>query len=114
MRTRMLSRSGAEYLPTTLALSTLRQAVQDCKGCDLYKGGVHGVMGEGPRDAKVMFVGEQPGDQEDKQGRPFVGPAGKLFDRALKDAGLDREKTFVTNAVKHFKHIIRGKRRLHA
>ena len=84
-----------------------------CKACDLWKLGTQTVFGEGGERSVVMFVGEQPGDQEDREGRPFVGPAGRLFDRALKDAGIDRSQAYVTNAVKHFKWEPRGKRRIH-
>ena len=84
-----------------------------CTRCDLYKCGTQTVFGEGPLDAQIVFVGEQPGDQEDLAGRPFVGPAGQLFDAALEEAGIDRTATYVTNAVKHFKFILRGKRRIH-
>ena len=79
----------------------------------MVEGGTRAVLGEGPVGAAIAFVGEQPGDQEDREGRPFVGPAGRIFDRALAEAGIDREATYVTNAVKHFKHVQRGKRRLH-
>jgi len=84
-----------------------------CTRCELYKFGTQTVFGEGPLDAPIMFVGEQPGDQEDLAGRPFVGPAGQLFDLALEKAGIDRSTVYVTNAVKHFKFILRGKRRIH-
>ena len=84
-----------------------------CTRCELYKCGTQTVFGEGPLDASIVFVGEQPGDQEDLAGRPFVGPAGQLFDVALEEAGIDRTTTYVTNAVKHFKFILRGKRRIH-
>ena len=84
-----------------------------CTRCELYKFGTQTVFGEGPLDASIMFVGEQPGDQEDLAGRPFVGPAGALFDRALEAAGIDRATVYVTNAVKHFKFVQRGKRRIH-
>ena len=84
-----------------------------CRRCDLYKFATQTVFGEGPLDASIMFVGEQPGDQEDLAGRPFVGPAGALFDAALKKAGIDRSTVYVTNAVKHFKFVLRGKRRIH-
>ena len=84
-----------------------------CTRCELYKFGTQTVFGEGPLDAAIMFVGEQPGDQEDLAGRPFVGPAGQLFDLALEKAGIDRSTVYVTNAVKHFKFILRGKRRIH-
>ena len=86
---------------------------RDCRRCELYKFGTQTVFGEGPLDAKIMFVGEQPGDQEDLAGRPFVGPAGALFDAALDEAGIDRSTVYVTNAVKHFKFVLRGKRRIH-
>ena len=94
-------------------LDELRQAAAGCTACDLYKTGTQVVLGEGPEDAEAMFVGEQPGDQEDKLGRPFVGPAGKLLDKALGDAGIDRERIYLTNVVKHFKWVARGKRRIH-
>jgi DNA polymerase len=84
-----------------------------CRRCELYKCGTRTVFGEGPLDARIVFVGEQPGDQEDLAGRPFVGPAGQIFDRALEQAGTNRTKVYVTNAVKHFKYVQRGKRRLH-
>jgi uracil-DNA glycosylase len=95
------------------SLRQLREAEADCTRCPLYKIGTQVVPGEGDSRARILFVGEQPGDQEDRQGRPFVGPAGRIFDRALADAGIDRNEAFVTNAVKHFKHEMRGKRRLH-
>ena len=86
---------------------------RDCRRCELYKFGTQTVFGEGPLDARIMFVGEQPGDQEDLAGRPFVGPAGALLDAALEEAGIDRSTVYVTNAVKHFKFVLRGKRRIH-
>jgi len=89
------------------------ELVAACRRCDLWRNALHGVAGEGPPDAPLMLVGEQPGDQEDRQGRPFVGPAGEVLDRALAEAGADRKALYVTNAVKHFKHTLRGKRRLH-
>jgi uracil-DNA glycosylase family protein len=95
------------------SLSQLRKEAIGCKACDLWKTGTQVVFGEGAESAEAMFVGEQPGDQEDKAGRPFVGPAGKLFDQALSDAGIDRERVYVTNVVKHFKWVGRGKRRIH-
>src|SRR4051812_7605637 len=95
------------------SLPKLRKEAAGCKACPLWKTGTQTVFGEGAAGAKAMFVGEQPGDQEDKAGRPFVGPAGKLFDQALEDAGIDRGTVYVTNAVKHFKWIARGKRRIH-
>ena len=105
--------SAAAYLPDSLSLKTLREAVQVCRGCPLYANATQAVFGEGARESEVMMVGEQPGDQEDRQGRPFVGPAGKILDQALEEAGIDRTKTYVTNAVKHFKWQARGKRRIH-
>ena len=96
------------------AWEAVRDEAMGCTRCDLYKYGTQTVFGEGPLDAPLMFVGEQPGDQEDLTGRPFVGPAGQLFDRALGDAGIDRKAAYVTNAVKHFKFEPRGKRRIHS
>ena len=92
----------------------LKNEAADCTRCDLYKYATQTVFGEGPIDASILFVGEQPGDQEDLAGRPFVGPAGKLFDASLEEAGIDRKRVYVTNAVKHFKFVARGKRRLHS
>lgn len=112
-----LSRMGRDrsfeegFVPSTLA--ELDQAVQACRRCPLWRDATQGVCGEGPKRARLMIVGEQPGDQEDLAGHPFVGPAGKVLDAALEDARIDREDVFVTNAVKHFKHEPRGKRRLH-
>jgi DNA polymerase len=100
-----------EEVPASLA--ALATGVQACRRCDLWRGATRGVPGEGAVHARLMLVGEQPGDMEDLAGRPFVGPAGQLLDRALADAGIDRGETFVTNAVKHFKYELRGKRRLH-
>jgi DNA polymerase len=105
--------AAAAYLPEQRSLPQLREAVQGCRGCDLYKNAAQAVFGEGAAHAKVMLVGEQPGDKEDLAGRPFVGPAGQLLDRALEEAGIDRAQTYVTNAVKHFKWQARGKRRIH-
>ena len=96
------------------AWKTLREEAAHCTRCDLYKCATQTVFGEGPLDATIVFVGEQPGDQEDIAGKPFVGPAGQLFDAALEEAGIDRARTYVTNAVKHFKFVQRGKRRLHS
>lgn len=95
------------------SLSSLKSAAADCRACDLWKKGTQTVFGEGRRRAKVMFVGEQPGNEEDLTGKPFVGPAGRLFDEALAKAGIDRSQTYVTNVVKHFKWEPRGKRRIH-
>jgi len=96
-----------------LSLTAARKAAEQCKRCPLYRHATQTVFGEGPANAAVVFVGEQPGDQEDLRGKPFVGPAGQMFDRALADAGIDRARVYVTNAVKHFKFAPRGKRRLH-
>jgi uracil-DNA glycosylase family protein len=101
------------FVPPDGNLATLRDAVDDCRGCPLYAQATQAVFGEGPAKATLMLVGEQPGDQEDRDGRPFVGPAGRLLDRALADAGIDRARVYVTNAVKHFKFEERGKRRIH-
>ncbi len=95
------------------SLRSLAEAEAGCRRCPLYQDATQAVPGEGPARASIMLVGEQPGDKEDLTGKPFVGPAGRLLDQALADAGIPREKTFVTNAVKHFKHEMRGKRRLH-
>ena len=105
--------SAAVHLPDDLSLPALREAVQTCRGCDLYRNATQAVFGEGASAADVMLVGEQPGDSEDREGRPFVGPAGRLLDRALDEAGIDRSATYVTNVVKHFKWQGRGKRRIH-
>ena len=105
--------SAAEFLPDRLTLPSLREAAGGCKGCHLWQVGTQTVFGEGSAGAEAMFVGEQPGDQEDKAGKPFVGPAGRLFDDALEAAGIDRSVAYVTNAVKHFKWQARGKRRIH-
>ncbi len=96
-----------------VSLDTLRERVQQCTACDLYKHATQAVFGEGPADAQLMLMGEVPGDQEDKQGHPFVGPAGKVLDDALVEAGIDRSTVYLTNAVKHFKFEPRGKVRLH-
>jgi DNA polymerase len=107
--------SGAEpFVPSTDSIATMAKAAQRCRGCDLYKNATQAVFGEGPKDAVLMFVGEVPGDVEDRAGRPFVGPAGKLLDKALAEAGIDRSRVYVTNAVKHFKFEPRGKRRIHS
>ena len=108
-----LATSAADFLPDRKTLPTLRTAIQHCKGCDLWKRATQAVFGEGQVGAEVMLVGEQPGDQEDLQGRPFVGPAGKVLEKALEVAGIDRDDVYVTNAVKHFKWEPRGKRRIH-
>jgi DNA polymerase len=106
--------SAADFLPERITLPSLKKAAACCEGCPLFARATQTVFGEGPADARVIMVGEQPGDQEDIQGKPFVGPAGKLLDRAMGDSGMDRGTVYVTNAVKHFKWTPRGKRRLHA
>jgi uracil-DNA glycosylase len=106
-------RTAAPFVPRTTSLRTLSAAAHACRGCDLYKTATQVVFGTGPKSARVLFVGEQPGDQEDRQGEPFVGPAGALLDKALADAGIAREQVYLTNAVKHFKWEPRGKRRIH-
>jgi uracil-DNA glycosylase family protein len=105
--------SAADFVPDRPTLKTARDASKDCRGCDLWKLGTQTVFGEGARTAALMLIGEQPGDAEDVSGHPFVGPAGKLLDRALADAGIDRRTVYVTNAVKHFRWEPRGKRRIH-
>jgi DNA polymerase len=106
--------STAEGLiPPKPTLRSVREAAADCKACDLWKTGTQTVFGEGSRNAEIMFVGEQPGNEEDLTGKPFVGPAGKLLDKALLAAGIDRTRTYVTNVVKHFKWIPKGKLRIH-
>jgi uracil-DNA glycosylase family protein len=110
---RQATGSAADFLPERRSLSALREAAAGCRGCHLWQVGTQTVFGEGAEDAEAMFVGEQPGDQEDRQGRPFVGPAGRVFDEALEAAEIDRSQTYVTNAVKHFKWQARGKRRIH-
>jgi uracil-DNA glycosylase family protein len=110
-----VERPGAEqWVPDRLSLDALREAAQDCRGCELYQDATQVVMGEGPAKAPLMVVGEQPGDKEDLAGEPFVGPAGKLLDRALAEAGIDPEAVFRTNVVKHFRFAgTRGKQRIH-
>jgi uracil-DNA glycosylase len=108
-----LKTSAEAFLPPRLNLKSLRAAAEHCEGCDLYKNATQTVFGEGPRGAAVILLGEVPGDEEDKQGHPFVGPAGRLLDEALDEAGLARDKVYLTNAVKHFRWEPRGKRRLH-
>ena len=105
--------SAAVYVPERPTLPRLREAAADCRGCHLWEHATQTVFGEGARGAEVMFVGEQPGDQEDLAGKPFVGPAGRILDQALEEAGIDRRQTYVTNVVKHFKWEPRGKRRIH-
>ena len=105
--------SATEFFPEKKTLSAFKDAAADCKACDLWKRGTQTVFGEGARRARVLFVGEQPGNEEDLTGKPFVGPAGRLFDNALAEAGIDRSQAYVTNVVKHFKWEPRGKRRIH-
>src|SRR5437879_3715116 len=100
-------------VPDTSSLNEVREAARDCTACHLYKRATQTVFGEGPKRAPIMLVGEQPGDYEDVAGKPFVGPAGKILNRALEDAGINRDEVYVTNAVKHFKWEPRGKRRIH-
>ena len=105
--------SADDLIPKQLTFLSLKAAAAECKACDLWKKGTQTVFGEGRRRANVIFVGEQPGNEEDLTGKPFVGPAGRLFDEALAEAGIDRKQTYVTNVVKHFKWEPRGKRRIH-
>src|SRR6185437_3025342 len=105
--------TAQEFLPDKISMKSLRAAAADCRGCDLYKNATQTVFGEGASKARVMFIGEQPGDSEDKAGHPFVGPAGKLLHKALQDAGIAESASYFTNAVKHFKFAWKGKRRLH-
>ena len=113
MPARMPYPTAAAFLPETLSMRALREAVQRCEGCPLHANATRAVFGEGKLASEVILVGETPGDQEDLAGAPFVGPAGKLLDRALEKAGIDRGTTYVTNAVKHFKWKARGTRRIH-
>lgn len=108
--------TAAPFVPATAGLDALAAAADACRGCDLYEGATQVVFGEGSAGARVLLVGEQPGDQEDRRGRPFVGPAGRLLDKALEDAGIDRADAYVTNSVKHFKfsQSAPGKRRIHS
>ena len=105
--------SAKDFFPGRKSLKAFRDAAADCKGCELWKRGTQTVFGEGPRRAQVLFVGEQPGNEEDLSGKPFVGPAGRLLDDALTEAGIDRTQIYLTNVVKHFKWEPRGKRRIH-
>jgi DNA polymerase len=110
---KVAAKSALDYLPEGRDLTVLREAAAHCKGCDLYLKATQTVFGEGRRGATVFFVGEQPGDKEDQLGEPFVGPAGKLLDACMEEAGIDRKAAYVTNAVKHFKWEPRGKLRIH-
>src|ERR1041385_277556 len=105
--------TAAPLIPPRATISKLQEAARGCQACPLWKTGTQTVFGEGSRHAKVVFVGEQPGNDEDLAGKPFVGPAGKLLDKALVEAGIDRDEVYVTNAVKHFKWEPKGKRRIH-
>lgn len=105
--------TAAPFLPARLTLPSLQSASKRCQGCHLYQCATQTVFGEGPAHSRIMLIGEEPGDKEDLEGRPFVGPAGRLLDRALKDAEIDRKLVYLTNAVKHFKFELRGKRRIH-
>ena len=106
--------TAVPFLPRSRSLATHAKAAQGCRGCPLWKGATQAVFGEGPKRARVVMIGEQPGDQEDKHGRPFVGPAGRVLDEALEAAGIDRDSIYLTNIVKHFKWKPKGKRRIHA
>jgi DNA polymerase len=107
------SASAAEFVPESRSLRTLRRAAAGCRGCPLWQDATQTVFGEGAREARLMLVGEQPGDREDREGEPFVGPAGRILAQALEGAGIDRGEVYLTNAVKHFKWRPQGKRRLH-
>src|SRR5581483_4331452 len=108
-----MTRSAAKYVPEKRSLKSLREAARACRGCDLYKRATQTVFGEGRARAKLMFVGEQPGNSEDLQGHPFVGPAGALVRKAMEQAGIEPKSVYITNAVKHFKFVERGKKRIH-
>ena len=105
--------SAREFIPERKSLTALREAAEGCRGCHLHEHATQTVFGEGPKSARIMLVGEMAGDREDREGRPFVGPAGRELDRALDAAGIDRREVYVTNVVKHFKFEERGKRRIH-
>ncbi|HET8552161.1 MAG TPA: UdgX family uracil-DNA binding protein [Gammaproteobacteria bacterium] len=105
--------SAADFMPAQRSMKALKTAAASCRGCDLYRAATQTVFGEGLKRSRLMLVGEMPGDKEDLAGRPFVGPAGQLLDEALKEAGIDRTNTYITNVVKHFKWEPRGRRRLH-
>ena len=106
--------TAAAFLPRKITLPALARAAKGCEGCDLYKRATQTVFGSGPETAQILLIGEQPGDREDREGKPFVGPAGRILDEALEEAGIDRGEVYVTNAVKHFKWEPRSKRRMHA
>jgi DNA polymerase len=105
--------TAEDFIPDRMSLPALRRAARNCRGCDLYRRATQTVFGAGPRSARLVLIGEQPGDEEDRAGQPFVGQAGRLLDQLLESAGIDRDDTYVTNAVKHFSWTERGKRRLH-
>jgi len=105
--------SAEDFFPSRKSIKAFREAAADCKACDLWKRGTQTVFGEGAEHANILLVGEQPGDMEDRQGHPFVGPAGRMLDKALAEARISRDEVYITNAVKHFRWIQRGKRRLH-
>lgn len=113
-RSKAATGSAADFLPASRTQPALREAAARCRGCPLWQRGTQTVFGVGPCDARVMMVGEQPGHEEDLAGLPFVGPAGRLLDRALEEARIDRREVYVTNVVKHFKWVAQGKRRIHA
>jgi DNA polymerase len=112
-RVAKLTHSAADYLPQERALPILKEAAEGCRGCDLYLRATQTVFGEGPADAEIFLLGEQPGDSEDHEGRPFTGPAGRLLTHCLEEAGIARSRVYLTNVVKHFKWEPRGKRRIH-
>jgi DNA polymerase len=105
---------ASEFIPSERDVESLREASRCCRGCDLYEAATQTVFGEGRASSSVMLIGEQPGDYEDQVGKPFVGPAGRLLDEVLEEVGIDRDEVYVTNAVKHFKFVPRGKRRIHS
>jgi uracil-DNA glycosylase family protein len=111
--TRPINSTARPFLPARPNLESLREAARACRGCPLYKNATQTVFGQGRPSARIVLVGEQPGHEEDRQGTPFVGPAGRVLDEGLRAAGIDREATYVTNVVKHFKWVLRGRRRLH-
>jgi uracil-DNA glycosylase len=105
--------TGTAPVPARLSLRSLGAAIQECRACELWEGATQPVLGEGARHARLMLVGEQPGDREDIEGHPFVGPAGRVLDQGLERAGIERSEVFITNVVKHFRYKLRGKRRIH-
>lgn len=106
----MEKKTAQPYLPERITYQSLREASQKCKGCELYKNATQTVFGEGHEDERIMFIGEQPGYQEDQEGHPFIGPAGHILDRAFKESGIRRDSVYITNAVKHFKWTPQGKK----